>query len=319
MSCSQGGASASALALLLVLLLLRRRRSAWLAVLPLIALPIVAIPTLASADEASDIALRAHGFHQQYCAEVAAGATTDSLVAMREVVPVLTRLSQVYDETQATFLLYWRALLLTCTGQEARAVDDLRAFLGQPTNQAAFPSLWTDAERRLRRLETGAVAGAVGLAPSEVPRVSVGIGGLFEFAAADGDRFRYGGGSLDVTVVSPRVVGGAFFARVVGSEVARTVTGAAVEPAKRSLLPVLGGGVVARFGDAVRPRFLLGIQVGMGNANSHTRGALVGVATQAAVEIQLGQAPVALRPGIELGSLGRFFDLRAGLQVVLGR
>ena len=311
-NCSQGGGRAplGLLALLAVAFLLRRRGR----VLGL-TLVLLLLPAVASADEATEIAMRSHAFHQQYCAEVAAGETTESLEAMTEVLPVLTRLSQVYDRTEATFLLYWRGLLLLCTGQEERAGDDLRLFLDQTSNEADFPSLWKDARRRVRRLE----AAQRGPASAGPVRVGVGIGGVFELAAAAGSTHPYGGVAADVTILSPSVIGGAFVVRVGISGPAEEPDGSQSEPARRSLLPVLGGGIVLRFGERVRPRFLLGFQLGLGNANSHELPALPGVLAQAGLEIQLGDAPLALRPGVEFGSLGRFFDVRGGLQLMVGR
>jgi|GEM_PF-1787151 len=319
--CSQQPGHPGWLALLMVGLLLgvlrsrdsgavRRVGLAFLATLLLV------VPTLAHASSASESAMRAHQFHQEYCAEVAAGATTSSLEAMRQVVPVLTRLSQVYDQTGASYLLYWRALLLQCTGQERRALEDHQRFLANEKNQASFPTLWTDAQRRVRQLER-ATGGAV-KEPAK-PRFSLGVGGSFELLAAAGDAFPYGGFALDATVMSPVPIGGAFLVRLAGSGPAKAPDGQVADPMRRSLLPVLGAAAVLRFGDAVRPRFMLGVQVGIGNASSHELPGLPGVLAGAGVEISLGDAPVAIRPSVEFGSLGRFFDLRGVVQVVLGR
>jgi hypothetical protein len=313
LSCSQGG-TAPPLMLLVVLgmaSLLRRRRLA----IPLMALML--LPTLASADEATEIAVRSHAFHQQYCADVASGTTTASLEAMTKVVPVLTRLSQVYDRTGTTYLLYWRGLLLYCTGQEERAGDDLRLFLTWAPNEATFPTLWKDAKRRVRRLPAQTRDST--LEAGGPPRIGIGVGGVFELTAGEGVAHPYGGLAIDVTLLSPTVLGGAIVLRAAASGPAREPDGSTSEPVRRSLLPVIGGGAVLRFGERVRPRFLLGFQVGMGNSNSQALGALPGVLAQAGVEFQLGDAPLAIRPGVEVGSLGRFFDLRAGLQLVIGR
>lgn len=106
----------------------------------------------ARADSSQGIALAAQAFHRRYCGEVGTAQTTDAARALREVIPVYTRLSSVYDESKAAYLLYWRALLEQCIGQRGRALEDFEAFLRDELSVATWSSLALDARQRRETL-----------------------------------------------------------------------------------------------------------------------------------------------------------------------
>ncbi len=93
------------------------------------------------AGPAEDAALKANQVRDVHCAEMAADRTSSMTSALVAVAPVLDEVSRVYEQTKAPYLLYWRGVLLQCSGQEARATEDLDTFVSDPGNQRYLPSL----------------------------------------------------------------------------------------------------------------------------------------------------------------------------------
>ena len=317
---STGGGSAGIAALLLLAVAGRRGRSRRRRRRPgrfvsglLLGLVAVALPPRSAlADAATDIAVTAHGVYEEHCAGVESGGTTSGLEALEQVVPVTRTLSQVFDKTGATFLRYWRGVLLACANQDSRAVEDFEAFLADPGNEEDFPSLVLDAKRRLGRLYP---TQAKPRPPA--PAASFGIGGLFELVADAALVAPYAGLSLDVSVFPSKIVGIQVLARFGLSAPAQTNFGRIATPAQPSLLPVVGGGAVFQFGRTVRPRLGIAFQAGFGDSPYQAAPILPGVLAQFGLELPLGRSPLAIRPGLEIGNLGPAFDLRAGVQLVI--
>ena len=296
----------------------RRRRSRPPTVTGLAALALVlfVLPTPASAGPAEDVAMEAYAFQQRYCAEVAgSSSTTTATEALSEVTAVLSRLSGIYDQTQVSFLLYWRGVLLQCVQYEERAVEDLEAFVADAATEMAFPTLARDADRRLRMLHRKMEgSGAVDL---RVPSVTIGLGGGYQLGATPDLPYHYGFAGLDVSI---RLVGPlrlVVFARPAFTEPLRRESGLLVEPVQRAVLVTFGVGPALRWEGPVRPGFDLRLQLAPNDSAFSEDPVLIGAALTGGLGIGLGRSPLALRPMAEVGFLGPSFMLRGGLQVVL--
>ena len=259
------------------------------------------------AGPAEDAALHATDVRDEHCADMAQDRTSGMTGALLAVAPVLDEVSRVYDETHASFLLYWRGVLLECSNQEARAVADLEAFAADADNQATLPQLVQDARRRLRRLSSGP---APTPPPLKGPRLTVALGGHYDLVA-DGQANHYGGGGLQVSVglVGPlRLVG--FISLSVGPPHL-----GAPAPERAALLP-WGVGAEARFGDA--SAFRIGGLASFVPLGDDVGGYTVrpGVSALVGGSFQLGQAPLELRPELEIGYL-LGFHLRVGIAIAL--
>ena len=317
---STGGGTAGGVALLLFACLASRRRRGHRAsvqrtpgaAILVLTSALATWPRPAQSDPSADVALRAHSVYEQHCARIDSERTTAGLGALEQVVAVTRDLSEVFDREGATFLRYWRGVLLACANQNERAAEDFEAFLSDPDNERDFPSLVTDATRRSRRLARGGPE-----PPHSQPAVGVGIGGLVEVLADPSWVAPYGGIAFDLSVMPTRVVGGQFVARVGLSAPAQDGSGQLAIPRQYSLLPVVGGGLVLLLGGSVHARLGLAVQVAFGDSDLQAAPALPGVLVQAGLELPLGRSPLTLRPGIEVGNLGPLFDVRGGLQVVI--
>ena len=147
------------------------------------------------------------------------------------------------------------------------------------------------------------------LRPGPVLQIGVGIAheqvGTWPYLAVPVD--------LDVRIAGP--VRAAVFGRVA---VGARKTGVA-DPDQR-LLPLLlpfGGGLLVRLDGVVSPVFGVLAHFAV-DENQDARRLLAGPTGWLAADIALGRSPLAVRPHLGVGSLGRWFHLRAGLQIVLG-
>ena len=106
-----------------------------------------------AADPAEQVAARAQSAHEEYCAEVeAAKHEGDAARAIGEVSAVWADVAEVYEETGASWLLYWRGLLAQCIGQDERAAEALIGFLDSDPSASGMDAMVRDAQLRLRRL-----------------------------------------------------------------------------------------------------------------------------------------------------------------------
>lgn len=133
-------------------------------------------------DPATEAALEADRVNQEHCADLYSRQVGTVAQAMRTVSKTWEYVSEIYEETGAPYLLYWRGTLAQCLGQEAQAKRDLQAFVDSQIQQTMFASLVRNAQGRLRRIEGDGVG--LGMAA-----IFVREGHIFEGA------FRYLGGS----------------------------------------------------------------------------------------------------------------------------
>ena len=261
--------------------------------------------------------MQAYGFQQEYCADVAgATSTTAAAAALQAVTPVLTHLSGIYDETEASFLLYWRGVLLQCVQNEERAAVDFEAFLEAKDVADLYPSLVSQSKQRLRSIRRK-LSGDGLEERREPPTVTLGLGGGYQLNAAPGFPHHFGYAGLDVSIklVGPlRLV---VFARPAFSPPLRHESGQLVDPTQRVVLVSFGVGPALRWEGRVRPGFDLRLQLAPNNSNFSDAKLLVGALITGGLDIGLGRSPLALRPMAEVGFLGRSFVLRGGMQVVL--
>lgn len=117
---------------------------------------VLGAPVIALASPApTAIAVRAAQTHEEHCSTVEGTDRTDSARAIAEVSAVLGDVSEAWDLTGETYLLYWRGVLSACIGQSDDARSDLSAFLESADAKGPLSSLRTEAKRRLRRLDVG--------------------------------------------------------------------------------------------------------------------------------------------------------------------
>ena len=302
------GRSASG-ALLFVLFALgtRRRRRRGLYVLA----PALLLASTAWAGPAEDAATRASEVREVHCAEMAADRTGSMTSALAAVAPVLDEVSRAYEEAKTPYLLYWRGVLLQCSGQLVRALEDLTAFADETDNQEILPDLVRDARRRARRLERTGVDPATAQR-SFGPRATIAIGGAYVLVADPTSPFHYGAASLDgsIGIVGPlRVVA---FGRLGWGPLRETADG----PERSALVP-FGAGLGIRLGDAVAFRAQVLLNVAPNDFAEHGGPALLGVSAALGGAFQLGASPLELRPELTVGVLGASLHLSAGASVGL--
>jgi hypothetical protein len=317
-----GGPPTASLALLLLLLFGwigrrarrqgRRLRPAALA----LTLAALALPATAFGGPAEEVAMEAYAFQQRYCADVAgSSSTTTATEALSEVTEVLSRLSAIHDRTQTTFLLYWRGVLLQCVQYEERSAADLSAFLADESVALTFPSLAKDARRRLRSV-TRKIEGG-GEVVYEPPPVTVGVGGGYQLSATADQPFHYGYAGLDVSIQLKGPLRLVVFGRPAFSGPLRRESGVLVEPTRHATLVAFGVGPALRWEGPVRPSFSLRFQMAPNDSAFSDAKALFGAVFEGGLGIGLGRSPLAIRPLVEVGFLGRTFTVRGGLQVVV--
>lgn len=143
---------------------------------------------------ATETAQSAALVHSEHCAQV--WGKKDALAAdsMGAVVQEWQNVISVYEQTQTSYLLYWRAMLTECLGQDERAMVDFQAFIEHEDSRYS-PSMVADAEWRLRRvLRKASGQGASGGVGAAVPAgafarrpaaaASIGVGSGLLLASA---------------------------------------------------------------------------------------------------------------------------------------
>ena len=144
---------------------------------------------------ATDTAQAAAQVHAEHCAQV--WGKNDALAAgsMVAVSQQWARVVEVYEQSKASYLLYWRAMLTECLGQDERAMIDFQAFIEHEDSRYS-PSMVADAEWRLRRVfrkASGQVVSGASTAPAQAglfarrpaAAAAIGIGaGLLLVSAA---------------------------------------------------------------------------------------------------------------------------------------
>ena len=209
-------------------------------------------------DPATDAAFEADEVNQEHCANLYASKVDTAAESMVRVAEVWQHVSQVYEETQAPYLLYWRGALAQCLGRTDAAMTDLEAFVEANEGQTMFAGLVRNAQTRLRRLGGKAGVGQ-GLSATFLR-----AGSVFEVAA------RYLGGS-GLTVLScrddgTRSTGQPVNSGCIGGVNPKSAVGPAVAPLG---LDVSLDGFFARpIGLGVRVFFDMGVPVNLPDARS---------------------------------------------------
>jgi hypothetical protein len=302
-------------------------------------------------EAAAQVAIAALAIHDEHCARMA-GNRRENADALLAVAPVWKQVTDSYQSTGASYLLYWSGVLGLCLGQRDNAGDDLRAFLAQEGENPEFTGLTRDARRRLRRLGKGKVGGlAGGKTPMKARRAAragsekasgsatstrrarrarwgplfmvgagLGVQGLLTAGGNENEQFGYLALGLDVSL---RIAGPLRFE--VGlypgiSGPARNYVGD--DNGKRSLLWLLGIGPVLQFETKVRPRVGLAIQlapnpdgdIGRGEGGGDDAARVDGGAViTLGLDIPFGSSPLSLRLGSAWGGLSSGLLLARGM------
>lgn len=159
------------------------------------------LPALAAAqDGAMDLAMEADSVNQEHCADLYSSQVGQAASSTLAVAEVWGRLSEVYEATQAPYLLYWRGVLAQCLGRDEAAAEDLNAFVESQAGQTMFDDLVRKAKARLRRLggssNVGQGASAAYLRSAPVLEVELGYAagsGLHELSCTDTRDFAING------------------------------------------------------------------------------------------------------------------------------
>jgi len=287
---------------------------------------------------AAEVAIEALSVHDEHCARMV-GDRLENADALVAVAPVWKRVTQVYQRSGASYLLYWSGTLALCLGQQTNAGDDLEAFLKEEGDSPEYVELVRDARRRLRRLGRSP-ARARAMAKLPVPGVGkirdaaksrtlrekwgppwmIGFGGGTQILLSPTDneahRFFYGAIAIDVSwrVLGPlRVVAST---RPAISTPARNELGD--ENGIHSLLWSFGVGADLQFGKKLRPRIGGSFQFAPNPSGDVGGPVLVGGVFALGLDIPFGKSPLSLRAGGEVGGMSTGFLLaRALLELVV--
>ncbi len=298
---------------------------------------LLVVPGLAHAGEADLVAADAWAVHQAECADVAAGTDVEAADSMAEVTAVWQEVIATYEQTGATFLLYWRGVLGQCLSQAERAATDLSLFVALEENEETFAAQVRDARTRLRRMGVEVVE------PTEEQKAAarerdrsdrdslavasrraaarVGKTPVFLLAFAGGYQrtavYDYGlvGGDVSLEIVGPLRVEVSVRA---GISVSYTDADGDTSPVERSVLLAIGVGPTLQFDGPVRPRVGAWFQVAPNPLEVGGPKVLAGFAIHAGVDLPLRGSPIAIRPAVEVGILGPMPTVRALLELVLG-
>lgn len=174
-----------------------------------VAVLVGASPALAQ-NEAFEVALEADGINQEHCADLYTSQVGQAATATLAVAEVWQRVDQVYNQTQAPYLLFWRGVLAQCLGRDEAALVDLEAFVEQQSESSMFSDLVRQAKTRLRRLSGG---GPVGQGPSAA---WLRQGARLEIETAYGA----GGGVQELACVDPQTGGAVLNSVCLGGQAA---------------------------------------------------------------------------------------------------
>lgn len=155
-------------------------------------------------DPSVDAAVRADDINQEHCASLYDASVERAASATVAVAEAWSRVDDVYAETGASYLLFWRGVLAQCLGREEAALDDLNAFVQSQEGSTVFSSLVRLARSRVRRLgdRMRLGQGAAGAfvtrgAPLELAASYSAGSGFHELACVDADAW----GSANTTCV----------------------------------------------------------------------------------------------------------------------
>ena len=99
------------------------------------------------------LAVEASNVQNDHCADAASKADTGGLRSISTVSNTWVRVSERYDLSGESYLLYWRGVLAQCMDQEERALTDLKQFITRSEGNSLWAALIKDAQRRVRQLD----------------------------------------------------------------------------------------------------------------------------------------------------------------------
>ncbi len=298
------------------------RTAIWIPALGFLALSLLATPA-AQAGDADAIAQEASEVNDASCADATSDEATRTADALVKVSDVYSRLAQIYaaaEEPRPDYLLYWRGVLGLCLGRDELATGDLRSFAEASEGDAGYATLRRDAMSRLRRIEAQAKGGP---APRDNPLVTVGLQGGWGRLGTD-EGWNYGTVQLDASL---RLRGPLSLAVSLGLGVSEPNTNGRGDPLltvdgrpEYSVLTVIGVGPVLRFSGPVLPEVGVAFRIAPDPAGTAELPVLLGAALHGGLSIPLGESPLALRFGGDVGFLLQRPTLAAhgGLVVLLG-
>ena len=123
------------------------------------------------------LALEAAQVQEKHCARAYGRDMTRALQSIAEVAGVWARVSEQYEKSGESYLLYWRGVLAQCMDQEEKGLIDLKAFVSRSGSSSLWAALVRDADRRIRQLErkTGAGGGRRSRPLPGNPRLGAGL------------------------------------------------------------------------------------------------------------------------------------------------
>ena len=99
-----------------------------------------------------DAAARANEVNQTYCGDAYSRDIELAADSMRRVAEAWSLVNEVYEETDAPYLLFWRGVLAQCLGRPEHAHEDLGSFVVSQNDSGSYADLVRQAKLRLRRL-----------------------------------------------------------------------------------------------------------------------------------------------------------------------
>ncbi len=288
-----------------------------------LAILLLLLAPAAHAGEADAIAEEASAVNDASCADATSDEATRTADALVKVSDVYSRLAQIYaaaEEPRPDYLLYWRGVLGLCLGRDELATGDLRSFAAASEGNGAYATLRRDALSRIRRIEARAKGGP---SPRDNPLLTVGVDGGWARLGTEAG-WNYGTVGLDASL---RLRGPLSLAVSVNLGVSDLNTNGNGEPiltpdgrAERSVLTTIGVGPVLRFSGPVLPEIGVAFRIAPDPAGTAELPVLLGAAVWGGLAIPLGESPLAVRFGGDVGLLLQrpTFAAHGGLVVLLG-
>ncbi len=122
------------------------------------------------------LALEAAQVQERHCARAYGRDMTRALQSIAEVAGVWARVSEQYEKSGESYLLYWRGVLAQCMDQEEKGLIDFKAFVSRSGSSSLWAALVRDADRRIRQLERKTAGGGRRSKPVPGnPRIGAGL------------------------------------------------------------------------------------------------------------------------------------------------
>ena len=105
-----------------------------------------------TAPSSEQLAIEAAQVQSEHCANAASRLDTSGARSISIVSDTWVRVSERYDQSGESYLLYWRGVLAQCMDKEDFALQDLENFISRSEGNALWATLIKDAKRRIRQL-----------------------------------------------------------------------------------------------------------------------------------------------------------------------